>query len=93
VLEDEAIKRLLGIHWMLCLRVLDVRLKKLMNMYRYIRALRTISRAKTFLLPFAVEAIEEASNMHDRDCNDENSTNSKELMEHFDDELFECLST
>lgn len=84
-LEDEAIKALIG-------HPLDVMFTRLgcdsskIDEYvlTYKEHYRTISRAKTFLLPFATEAVEEASK-HARlgIVTTKTARYSRELMEHF----------
>lgn len=84
-LEDEAIKALIG-------HPLDVMFTRLgcestkieEHVLVYKEHYRTISRAKTFLLPFAAEAIDEASK-HARlgIVTTKTARYSRELMEHF----------
>jgi phosphoglycolate phosphatase len=84
-LDDETIKALIG-------HPLDVMFTRLgcdstkidEHVFVYKEHYRTISRAKTFLLPFAAEAIEEASK-HARlgIVTTKTARYSKELMEHF----------
>ncbi|MDP3302037.1 MAG: HAD family hydrolase [Sulfuricurvum sp.] len=84
-LEDEAIKALIG-------HPLDVMFTRLgcesskieEHVVVYKEHYRTISKAKTFLLPFAVEAVKEASK-HARlgIVTTKTALYSKELMEHF----------
>ncbi|HEX5670670.1 MAG TPA: HAD family hydrolase [Sulfuricurvum sp.] len=84
-LKDEAIKALIG-------HPLDVMFTRLgcestkidQHVMVYKEYYRTVSRAKTFLLPFAAEAIEEASK-HARlgIVTTKTARYSRELMEHF----------
>lgn len=84
-LEDEAIKALIGHPLEVMFARLGCEIEKIdTHVLTYKEHYRTISRAKTFLLPFAAEAIEEASK-HARlgIVTTKTARYSRELMEHF----------
>ncbi|MFA6189416.1 MAG: HAD family hydrolase [Sulfuricurvum sp.] len=84
-LEDEAIKALIGHPLEVMFTRLGCEIEKIdAHVLEYKEHYRTISRAKTFLLPYAAEAIEEASK-HARlgIVTTKTARYSRELMEHF----------
>jgi phosphoglycolate phosphatase len=84
-LEDDAIKALIGHPLDVMFTQLGCDSRKIdEHVLVYKEHYRTISRAKTFLLPYAVEAIEEASK-HARlgIVTTKTARYSRELMEHF----------
>lgn len=84
-LEDEAIKALIGHPLDVMFTRLGCKIEKIdAHVLAYKEHYRTISRAKTFLLPFAVEAIEVASKQARLGIvTTKTARYSRELMEHF----------
>lgn len=84
-LEDEAIKALIGYPLEVMFARLGCEGSKIdKHVLEYKEHYRTISRAKTFLLPYASEAIEEASKFARLGIvTTKTARYSKELMEHF----------